>query len=61
MTEGLLGSCVDMLGERFATGMNQSTLYDTNEPVIPKGKLITSAGEFFVTSGGDNLVYVEIP
>lgn len=61
MIQGLLASCVNMLGERFAAGFNSNVVYDTNEPVEPKGKLITDSGAFFVSSSGDNFVYVEFP
>jgi hypothetical protein len=61
MSPGLLASFVDMLGERFCTALNDTVIYDSNDPVNPDGKLITSAGEYFVTASGDNLVYVEFP
>ena len=61
MGPGLLGSFVDMLGERMATGLNENVVYDANEPVEPDGHLITSASAFLVSSSGDKFVYVQFP
>jgi hypothetical protein len=58
---GLLGSQCDVLGERMATGLNDTSLFDPNEPVTPDGYLITATGDRFQTSSGDLLVYVQFP
>jgi hypothetical protein len=58
---GLLGSQCDVLGERMATGLNNTNLFDPNEPVNPDGYLITATGDRFQTSNGDLLVYVQFP
>lgn len=50
-----------MLGERMATGLNASVIYDSGQPVNPDGYLITSSGAYFITSGGDRIVYAQIP
>ena len=50
-----------MLGERMATGLNENVVYDANEPVEPKGYLVTATGDKFLTSSGDKLVYVQFP
>ena len=61
MGPGLLGSFVDMLGERMATGLNENVVYDANEPVEPKGYLITDTGAFLTADNGDKFVYVQFP
>ena len=61
MGPGLLGSFVDMLGERMATGLNENVVYDANDPVEPNGYLKSSQGDFLVTDTGLYLVYVQIP
>ena len=50
-----------MLGERMATGLNENVVYDANEPVEPKGYLITDTGAFLTASNGDKFVYVQFP
>ena len=58
---GLLASQCDVLGERMATGLNNTNLFDPNEPVNPDGYLITATGDRFQTSAGDLIVYVQFP
>jgi hypothetical protein len=50
-----------MLGRRFATGLNDTVIYDSNEPVQPDGYLVTATGDRFQTSAGDLIVYVQTP
>jgi hypothetical protein len=61
MTPGTFASFVDMLGRRFATGLNDTVIYDSNEPVQPDGYLVTATGDRFQTSNSDLLVYVQTP
>ena len=58
---GLLGSQCDVLGERMATGLNNTNLFDPNDPVIPDGYLITATGDNFVDSSSNKFVYVQFP
>ncbi len=50
-----------MLGRRFATGLNDTVIYDSNEPVQPDGYLVTATGDRFQASNGDLIVYVQTP
>ena len=50
-----------MLGRRMATGINDTVIYDSNEPVTPDGYLVTATGDRFQTSAGDLIVYVQTP
>ena len=61
MTPGTFASFVDMLGRRFATGLNDNVIYDSNEPVQPDGYLVTATGDRFQASNGDLIVYVQTP
>lgn len=58
---GLLGSQIDVLGERMATGQNNTNLFDPNEPVNPDGYLITATSDNFVDASGNKFVYVQFP
>ena len=58
---GLLGSQCDVLGERMATGLNNTNRFDPNEPVNPDGYLITATGDNFVDSSSNKFVYVQFP
>ena len=61
MTPGTFASFGDMLGRRFATGLNDTVIYDSNEPVQPDGYLVTATGDRFQASNGDLIVYVQTP
>ena len=61
MTPGTFASFVDVLGRRFVTGLNDTVIYDSNEPVQPDGYLVTDTGDRFQTSNSDLLVYVQTP
>ncbi len=61
MTPGTFASFVDMLGRRTATALNDTVIYDSNEPVQPDGYLVTATGDRFQTSAGDLIVYVQTP
>lgn len=50
-----------MNGERMCTALNDTVIYDSNEPVNPDGYLVTATGDRFQTSSGDLLVYVQFP
>jgi len=50
-----------MLGRRMATGLNDTVIYDSNEPIAPNGYLVTATGDRFQTSAGDLIVYVQTP
>jgi hypothetical protein len=56
---GLLASQCDVLGQRFATGLNDTILQDNEEPGVFDGRLITNTSDFLVTSTGDYLEYSE--
>ncbi len=59
MNVGLLGSFVDMLGTRFATGINDTILQDNEEPGTFDGRLIDASSNYLVTDTGDFLEYSE--
>ena len=61
MSPGLFASFVNMLGRRMATGINDTVIYDSNEPVTPDGYLVTATGDRFQTSNSDLIVYVQTP
>ena len=61
MSPGVFGSFVDMLGRRTATALNDTVIYDSNEPITPEGYLVTATGDRFQTSAGDLIVYVQTP
>lgn len=48
-----------MLGQRFASGLNNTILQDNEEPGTFDGRLITSTSDFMVTNTGDFLEYSE--
>jgi hypothetical protein len=48
-----------MLGQRFATGLNDTILQDNEEPGTFDGRLITNTSDFMVTNTGDYLEYSE--
>jgi hypothetical protein len=61
VSPGLFASFVNMLGRRMATGINDTVIYDSNEPVTPDGYLVTATGDRFQTSNSDLIVYVQTP
>jgi len=61
VTPGTFASFVNMLGRRMATGLNDTVIYDSNEPIAPNGYLVTATGDRFQTSAGDLIVYVQTP
>jgi len=61
VTSGTFASFIDMLGRRFATGLNDTVIYDSNEPVQPDGYLVTATSDRFEASNGDLIVYVQTP
>ena len=61
MNLGDFASFINMNGERMCTALNDTVIYDSNEPVTPDGYLITSTGDRFQTSAGDLIVYVQFP
>jgi len=48
-----------MLGQRMATGLNDTILQDNEEPGVFDGRLITNTSDFLVTNTGDYLEYSE--
>lgn len=56
---GLLASQCSVLGQRFATGLNDTSLQDNEEPGTFDGRLITNTSDFLVTDTGDYLEYSE--
>jgi len=56
---GLLASQCNMLGQRFASGLNNTILQDNEEPGVFDGRLITNTSDFMVTNTGDFLEYSE--
>jgi hypothetical protein len=61
MSPGDFASFINMNGERMCTALNDTVIYDSNEPVTPDGYLITATSDRFQTSSGDLLVYVQFP
>jgi hypothetical protein len=56
---GLLASQCSVLGQRFATGLNDTILQNNEEPGVFDGRLITNTSDFLVTDTGDYLEYSE--
>ena len=56
---GILASQCDVLGSRFATGLNDTILQNNEEPGVLDGRLITNLSDFMVTDTGDFLEYSE--
>ena len=56
---GLLASQCAVLGQRLATGLNDTVLQDNEEPGTFDGRLITNTSDFLVTATGDYLEYSE--
>jgi len=56
---GILASQCNMLGQRMATGLNDTILQDNEEPGVFDGRLITNTSDFLVTNTGDYLEYSE--
>ena len=57
---GLLASQCDVLGQRFATGINDTIIQSNEEPGVFDGRLITNTSAYMVTDTGDYLYYSEI-
>jgi len=45
----------------MATGLNNTNLFDPNEPVNPDGYLVTATGDNYVDNSGNKFVYVQFP
>ena len=61
MNLGDFASFINMNGERMCTALNDTVIYDSNEPVNPDGYLITATGDNFVDASGNKFVYVQFP
>ena len=55
----LLASYVSVLGQRFASGLNDDNEEDNTNPGQFDGRFIDSSSNYLVTSSGDYLEYVE--
>ena len=56
---GLLASQCAVLGQRLATGLNDTILQNNEEPGVFDGRLITNTSDFLVTDTGDYIEYSE--
>ena len=61
MNLGDFASFINMNGERMCTALNDTVIYDSNEPVTPDGYLITATADNFVDNSGNKFVYVQFP
>ena len=61
MNLGDFASFINMNGERMCTALNDTVIYDSNDPVNPNGYLITATGDNFIDSSSNKFVYVQFP